>query len=424
MKSFSRLFILLFFTLSVGSPVIAQEIDMIAPLPAQAGMPPIDAGIGQLFGQNHWYSVVLRGNGEAVVNTRITLTNSNTNPMKSVAFRVPRVEPQDAVAFQVIQQGPDFYSYYGPAKYQRAALDFSGDTMTITLPQSIASNASGSILLYYRAFGYAKKDLVGGYHFTFDTLQATDPIQKLQVGISTDTELFLRGTKSQVNYRFEDLTLSSKGMMAEAAPAVNSRMDSYYQQIGYGDLVKTTSNLQALESFTVKGAYADNKLKLYTKEIGIGVGIIILIVAVGFILVRRIIQTNRSSTQQSTNVLAVFGLSFLSAIITVGYSAALMYIVQNTPQLFGYQAQAPIMLLILVISLGVYGLLLGAPPLFIGIKRGVWYGLATAGMTVLWLILTLFIYLIMNASGQNPGPYPMGIMKTLDSSVGSVPEAQ
>lgn len=425
MKKLIGVFITILFVMVMGRPIQAQEAKMIAP------MPPISDGMDQLFGQNQWYTVVFRGNGEAVVNARVVVTNSDTKPMKTISLRVPRVVPQDAVAFQVIQERQcvqyssktgtelciqyddfDAYNWYGPAKYQKAALEYSGDTLAITLSQPVQPNASGSILLYYRAFGYAKKDLVGGYRFTFETLQADQPVQELQVGISIDSDLILRGTKSEVNYRFEDSQMATKGVAELSAPVANTRMDAYVQQIGAGEVIKTASNLQAFESYTVRGSYADSRLKLYAKEIGIGIGMIILFAAIGYGIVRRIFRAKQAS-HQSTNVLAVFGLSFISAIVAVGYSAVVMYIAQNISQLFGYQAQTGVTLLLLVISLGVYGLLLGAPALFMGMKRGLWYGLATAGMTVLWLILALLIYLILNVSGKNPEIYPMGVMDSV-----------
>lgn len=430
-------FILLVFT--SFRPVYAQN-SMIAP------MPPIDGGMSQLFGQNHWYSVVFRGNGEAVVSTRIVFSNITTSPLRLLEYRVPRVKPEDMIAFQVIRepqciqyaypdrpidlnsetkiqqrcvqyQEPDAYNWYGPSKYQRADVRYSGDTISVTLPQQIQTEKSGSLLLSWRAFGYAKKDLAGAYHFTFETLQASDPVQQLQVGISTDSDLVLRGTKSQVNYRFEDAKSTMMGTADSAAPMANSRLDNYYQQIGYGQIVKNASNLQALESYTVRGSYADNTFRLYTKEIAIGLGVLALLVGISIWIIRRMMRGNRTqSSDKTTPIIMMFGMSFASSILIIAYTVLLVFLSRNLSSLMSYDVQLPVTILILVVSLGVFGLLLFAPCVLLWMRFGVGFGLGTLGLSFLWLIFGLVLYVFIGASGRSYGS-PMPLMRTLDQSV-------
>lgn len=394
------------FIMVLGGPAFAQE-KMIAPLPP-------DSGMSQLFGQNQWYSVVFRGNGEAIVNLRATFTNTETFNLATLTFRVPKVDPKDLLAFQVIQeQRPDVY-WYGPAKYQKAKTDYSGDTITITLPLSVQPDKSGSILLYYRAFGYAKKDIIGGYRFTFETLKASEPVQELQLGISTDSDLMLRGAQGEVNYRFEDVSTAAKGMMAEAAPAANTRMDDYYQQIGSGQIIKSASNLQALESYTIKGSYADSRLKLYTKELGIGTGVFIAGLLIAVWVIRKAIRsTNAGPTDKTTPIVAMFGLSFLSGILIVSYTILLVFLTRNLPMLVEYDMQLPITILLLIVSLGIYGVLLFGPAVFLGIRSGWGLALGTAGITTVWLIFALFLYVLIGFSRQ-PGYPPVQIMKGVE----------
>lgn len=386
---------------------------MIAPAP------PLDGGSRQLFGQNHAYSVVFRGNGEAIVNMRLSLTNTQAEPMKSFTLRVPKAQPTDLLAFQVSQAVPDFYSYI-PATYQKAQVTYAGDTITVTLPQPILADKSGSILLYYRAFGYAKKDIIGAYRFTFETLQAQDPIQQLQVGIRTDSDLILRGSKSQVNYRFEDMGMVSADMATEAAPMANARMDTYYQQIGYGDMVKTASNLQALESYTVRGSYADTRAKLYVKEIAIGIGVAVLVVAIVIWIVRLMLKNQKAPAgikSPSTGIVAVFGVSFVSAMLAIGYTALVMFVMRNLTTFVRYDVQMPISMLLLIVSLGVYGLLLVVPAILIGIRFGIWYGVSTVGVSIIWLVLGLIIYMVMIIATPPDQPVFMPMMEARDAPV-------
>lgn len=452
MKLVFRTILSIFFIMVLARPALAQEEKLIAP------MPPIDGQIGQLFGQNHWYSVVFRGNGEAVVSTRILFTNGDTAPQSILSFRIPKVMPADPLAFQVIRQRqciqyslrgtpmpdggiaepaclryqePDAYNWYGPAKYQKAGIEYTGDTLNVTLPQPIEPNKSGSILLYYRAFGYAKKNITGSYTFAFETLQAQEAVQQAQVGISTDSDLILRGGKGAVNYRFEDMGMAAKGMSEAAAPMMNTRMDSFYQQIGSGSIVKTASNLQALESYSVKGSYADNRLKLYAKEGLIGFIVLAVVVAGGMYILKLTLKGLRgtSKTSQSpatTSFLAMFGLSFVAAVCILGYTILLVFLTNSLSSYVVYDMRMPITILLLIVSLGVYGLLLFAPAVILGIRLGWAFGLGTIGLTTVWLILALILYVLIGFSGKSNQYYPMGIelMDRATSSVAPMAEPQ
>jgi len=397
-------------------------------------VPPSGDGPSELFGQNQWYSVVFRGNGEAIVSLRVLFTNTQSSPMNILSLRVPKVIPNDLLAFQVLRQGaclryepvvqtqsnerttiypsrpqlkcleynePDLYSWYGPAKYQKTRVAYSGDTITIPLPQPIQPDKSGGVLLYYRAFGYAKKSLIGSYHFIFETLQAEDPIRQLQVGISTDSDLVLRGAKGNVNYHFEDVSMAAKGMADMAAPMTNTRLDSYYQQIGQGEIVKTASNLQVLESYTVKGAYADNAVKLYAKEISIGIGITLLII-IGLVwMVRLLMKTNskpqtmKTANDQYIGIILCCTFSFISAFMMIAVGIMLWYVMRNINSMVDYQIAPLVAILILLLSLGIFGFLLVAPSFFVGVKRGWSFGLATTGLTIMWLFIGLILVLLL-----------------------------
>jgi len=216
-------------------------------------------------------------------------------------------------------QEPDYYGYWwSKTKYQKAQSEFEGDTLTITLPQAISGDKTGSYLVYFRAMGYTQRNIFRAYKFTFETVQVEDDIRNLTVGVSTDSDLILRGATGEVNYRFEDAGVALKAV--GGAPAESSAIDTFYNQIGYGSLVKTASSLAPLESYSVSSSFADTRIKLYAKEILIGVGIFLVILSL-VLIVARIILKRQSARAQGTqgssfdtkNLFLSLGVSFASA---------------------------------------------------------------------------------------------------------------
>lgn len=439
-------FVLFFFVFPV--PSIAQEEKMIAPLPG------IDSAIG-LLGQQQYYSVQMRGNGEAVVVARLIFSNTTAVPLETVALRIPRVIPTDLLALQIIREprcinqmlgsealpsclqyeAPDFFQYgYDNAKYERATGELRTDTLLITLPHSIAPNASGSILLSYRAMGYAKRTLFGTYEFTFETFKTEDRIQEVQVGITVDDELFLSGAKGQTQYRF---SLDTNTMME--APTVtggvtNTRLDTFVQQIGQGTMTKTARNLQPLDSFTVSGSYADALWKLHATSLFIAVLVLIGGVSLLIFFSKKVVllftEKNAHASRLASDTMLVLGISFLSAFLTVAFTILLFFIRNKVTQWYPSDIQFIFSLLAMIIALGVYAILILAPSFLIFLKKGLHWAVATFALTILWLLFDAVVVAVVMAIffGQNqpyPVPYPMrGAMEAPQSLPPDAPELQ
>ena len=392
------------------------------------------------LGQDHSYSVTFRGNGEAVVALKVALTNKGNTELSEISLRVPKVSPQEFFVYQVIKepsciryltsnvcaeyQEPDYYGYFwSKTKYQKAQSEFSGDTLKITLPQAVSSNKTGGFFVYYRAMGYAKKNLFGAYNFDFETFQVEDDIRNLTIGISTDSDLVLRGATGEVNYRFEDAGTSLKAV-GGVAPAESSAIDSFYNQIGYGSLVKTASSLAPLESYTVSSSYADTRIKLYAKGVIAGVGIFLGILVVALIIVKMIFKkegTDGGKTSiaklDSRNIFLMLGVSFASSLLIAGYSFLAIVAATLLSRSLGYEFQTVFALLIVVISFAVYALLLFTPGIYLGVKKGIGWGIATIFLTVLWMFIFLgvgvLIYLAVKGSSPYSSPIiPLGIEST------------
>lgn len=385
-----------------------------------------------IFGQDHYYSITFRGNGEAVVNLKVVLTNLEDTALNKVSLRVPKVDPKDLAVYQVIKepvcfryapltsvcveyQEPDYYQFYSPNKYQKAKFELSGDTINIELPKEIKTNSSGSFVLYFRGIGYAKKDAFGAYKYSFESLKVNDKIRNLQVGIETDSDLFLKGAKGKVEYRFDQAVTSLKSVGAQEGVA-SPQFDNFYNQLGYGSIIKNSKDLQPLDSYVVKGAYADGRIKLYAKEILTVLGVLIVLVIFGVLGVSMLLKFAR------INFVLALGLSFASSILIAGYTLFINFLLSSS---YISQLAMPIfiyplgLILLAVVSLAIYVFLLVGPAIYFGFKKGVVWGFVTFGMTVSWLVLYLIaFFVVLSLLGKDPNPiYPGPIPLQVEKSV-------
>lgn len=428
------------------------------PMMAPDYLPPVQTEPG-FFGQDQNYTVVFRGNGEAVVSAKIAFTNATESPLSEIKLRIPRVEPKEVFVYQVFLQDvcvrynpsvydsvtrsypqqvcaqyqePNYYqTYWGGARYQKASTNIDIDTLTIGLPKAIPANKSGAFFVYFRAFGYAKKSMFGSFTYTFESLKAEESVRNLRVGISTDSDLFLKGAKGEISYRIENTALQSFGKAGIAAPEANSAFDSYVSQIGYGSLVKNASNLAPLESYKVDGAYADSRLKLYGKEIATAAFVIVFLGTLLLLFVRFVVKKvskananlvkeengkvkSDSPRNNSLMFLVSFGVSFASSIIILFYTISVFFIGTILIERISYQFQAIITLLLVVISFVTYSLLLFAPGVYMGVKKGMGWGIGTIVMTLIWIIIyfivAVFIVFVLFGS-TNSGPIIYGASK-------------
>ncbi len=378
-------------------------------------------------GQNHNYSVVFRGNGESIITLRVSLTNtSDKSDLKEITLRIPKVtDPKDLSAYQILveppciryQAGlvpqtypynpkcleygePDYYYYYGGGKYQKANTELSGDTLKITLPTALAPNKTGSFFLYYRGFGYAHKDIFGAYKYDFESLKVNDQINQLTIGISTDADQFLKGSKGEVEYRAEATTSALKmAPVADAGAVANPSIDNFVSQIGQGTIVKTASNLASMESYKVNGSFANSRAKLYGKELATVFGVILFFVLLVLLVLYAIqkrsfkkdkVEAGDHKVMSDDGIKRIgmsAGVSFASALVTAGYSIAVYAIYNALANIVDYQYQSIVMILLVVISFAIYTLVIIGPSVFVGYKKGMGWGIGTFVMTIVWLIL-------------------------------------
>ncbi|MEK9143872.1 MAG: hypothetical protein AAB481_04595 [Patescibacteria group bacterium] len=412
------LFLIVLLLFSIKTPFVSAQETQIMPI-----RPPDTTPI---LGQEHAYSVLFRGNGDAIVTMKAAFINEGEAPTNIVSFRIPRVEPRRVNAFQIISdQETNYYQWYGQTKYQKAKTEFNGDTLTVSLPQSIKPGKSGSVLIVFSATGYARKNLFGAYNYTFETFKVKDTsVTKATIGISVDSDLILAGAKGTVNYRFSDTEAMSLAAGVEKGAAPNTQLDQMYSQVGYGTITKTASHLEPLESYAVKGRYADSLIRLYGKDILIGLGIFVIAVVLLFFLGRAAIHAHAKQQPQgiapsSADIVLTIGGSFLSAALIAVYTAGLFLLRNTIAQIVSYEMVGIVFILVTIISIGIYGFLLIAPTLLVGLRRGLAWGLGTFGLTIFFLVINavIMVVILMLLYGNGNQPPIYNIMK------GITPEA-
>lgn len=418
----------------VGRPAIAPSVN-IQPV--------------NIFGQEHHYSVTFRGNGEAMVILKAILSNTSVRQLSRILLRVPKVKPEDISIYQVLREKEcvrylspqpypgyepgggtrqslskeecvqyresDFYQGWGQQTYQKAEYEYSGDTIAITLPRPIPVNASGSYILTYSAFGYAKKNIFGAYEFAFQTPQVEDKIYTLRVGIDTDSDLVLRGGQAYVDYRFDSSSISTLKSVEGSQAISSSAFDNYYQQIGYGQIIKDASDLKTLESYEVKGSYGDGWVRVYGSEIVTGIVILLIVLILLVIIGKYLYRHQRSALsgqkeserRQTPMFLEVLAIGFVSSLVILVYSAVI-YFVNTTFLDFSYIGgyfQPLFMLLSMVVSVGVYAFLFFGPTIYIYTKKGLGWAQVQFVTIVVFVMVYLVIFAMFSLMYRNPEMY-------------------
>lgn len=447
-------FILGFIFLNIPSSGLAQnglppptELSTEVIEPAETKIAPEyypvpDTGPLPFAGENHEYSVVLRGNGEAIITLKAALSNTKTDEeLNNVSLRLPsRIVPTDIAVYQIIAQGycmryderqyyplpsgipykyspprcleysqPDYYNYYGGGKYQRAKFEYSGDTLDITLPKPIQSEKSGAFLVYFRAMGFARRNIFGAYKFYFESIKTNNSINNLTVGISPDTDLFIKGGQGEVEYRYGNADAMMKMMktpeLKGGAAMTNPTIDNYISQIGQGSIVKNAANLAPLESYKVSGMYANSRLKLYGKEIVISLTGLLVAVLLILLVARKILKMINQATAKkdvkivqaqdnSTHFLVTLGISFISSVILGGYSIILILLF-NYLNYADYQIAQVVRAAAIIFSFCIYTVGLFIPGLYYGYKKGMGWGVLTVVLTVVWLFIYFVIGIVL-----------------------------
>lgn len=451
-KSIALVLVLGLFLANFGVVLLAQEdISSVAPDIGRI-MPPIapDTSNSLLFGQKHSYSVVFRGNGEAITYAKIVIPNREEQVLSEFSFEIPKVSPSEMIMYQmklppecvrynytdpnnpcVEYRDPDYgqdYYYYASgqtAEYIRIKYTQSGNTYNLTLPNAVEPSKSTAIIISYATKGYVDNNF-GLYKFNFETIKVNSRIQSVRVAVDVDSDLLLKGKQSSVNYN-EGAEAMPMAKLGDSSAISSRELDRVVSNIGIsGALIKESKSLAPNESFNVRGEYAKNWFRLYLNEIIIAVLVIIVIIFLIYLISKYISSKPKKGTDANTktqdkannivnkNSINLFNLT--NVLVSLG-TVILLIIVSIIIRIFNqynswqYILYEPTLSsLISVITTLLYTLILLAPAIMVGLKRGWGNALSVIILQFIWFVIILILYLLLFQSGMNeimPMPRPL-----------------
>ncbi len=364
---------------------------------------------------NHYYAVSFDGEGDAIVRAQIDIENTLDHAISDLDFEIPG----QAVIYKAVQENyytqpnpepyydgqyapsrsPDYY----PGNRYSSSIDYTktltsdSTLLRIKLSKSIQRGESTSVVLFYKIPLYAKKDSLGNFQFDFRTIIDKDAIlvQNMRVAVNVDSGLSLKGGEAKVDYRPN----TGMGFVNEAAMSKMANVGvgtqeyrQYYSTIrSAGGLVKTASNVDAFESFHVKGAYGENYFLVNLPESlawPVAALIIIGIAIVGGKAAMKKISLKGKAKIDASGWFGIGVISFGSAVAILVIDAVLFFIAQFIgSQMYSLEWLAiAVVLFGLIISAG----LLFLPALYVSSKEGMLKGAAVFFLTIGFLIV-LFI---------------------------------
>ena len=429
--------------------IIWRELIFLFVIFAFAGI--VSAQGELLFGQHHAYSVVFRGNGEAIVYARLALTNSDDKPLTNFSFEIPKVTPSEMVVYQVtypkqcVRYGyedgptgingcveyrePDFsqnYYYGGATEYKKITYTKSGTLYSFDLPNPVSPQKGTVIVVAYAAKGYVSQSL-GRYQFNFETIKVPSRIEDLSVAVDVDSDLLLKGKQSSVNYGTNEVAVSAS---LPSAGVSSKELDSTVQRIGsYGALMKNAKNLAPNESFVVRGEYADNWFALYLPSILITVLIIIAIFAIVYFLAKflkkrkergdgelsngrgmnsqELLLSTIKSIKNTESILnlANLGLGLLSVFL-VFILSYLVTLLDRYGLFYRFNFDPVFVVVGFIVIVILYVLVILGPAIILATKRG-WKTLIYVLVAeLLWFALFFMLYIILFSTGMPLNRYP------------------
>src|SRR3989338_2122665 len=172
----------------------------------------------------------------------------------------------------------------------------------------------------------------------------------------------------------------------------------------------------------VKGMYADSRLKLYGKEMFISLLAVLFILAIVFLVGRKILklinpaaikkEAKEGQYQENTlNAVVSLGIAFISSVILGGYS--ILVIILNNYLSFAnfsdYRIAQVLRVAMVIISFCIYSVGLFIPGLYYGYKKSIGWGVLTvcltAGFLFLYFIFGLAVIFLFGLNPVMPDPY-------------------
>ncbi len=410
---------------------------------------PTDPGVGSgsgvasslLFGQRHSYSVVLRGNGEALVYGRLTVTNPSEQPMSTFSFSIPGAAADEVAVLEVSGHGPcisysqpmpecvrsadgnagcleydypqrvcngyqkmdlSYGGWPGDASYRALAVAKEGNLYKATFSEPIPARQSAYLVMAYAARGYVTKSM-GVYSFAFKTPQVPARVEDVSVGVEVDSEFVLRGARSSVDY--QSVTLEAPTSMALDASLGMQRsaeLDRFVPSIGRGQVSKSAKKLAPNESLIVTGQFAASAWQLNWGRIVVTL-LVLLAICVGIALLVRWRRSHRPIAPVAVSQATFWDLARLPALglLALALVSFLTLIIKeiSDTRVFRWSSDPVSVVAGSLVAGLLYVAALFGPAVWAATKYRPVAFLKVVGYTVAWIVVLYVLYLLLIGSG-------------------------
>lgn len=262
---------------------------------------------------NQTYLVSFDKEGEATVAAQLHYFNATKNPLTEISFSlsassVKVVRSIQEYTYETNEEYCQNYKYdYSSGQYNydskgqeicalkalrpitkhgtsilAAELTRSGSQATITIPldKPVDSNTDTTITVLYKVTGYVTPKTFGGFTYNFQTPKFNESIDKVNVQISTNPELYLKGKgDSDISYVPSVLDgIENFSASSDVGMSYSGYSKSSYSNQQDTSIYKTATYLDPQETLNVSGFYASSWLRInYPIVLGLVLGAIIFI---------------------------------------------------------------------------------------------------------------------------------------------------
>lgn len=328
------------------------------------------------YNNAQYYDVMFDGEGEATILTNLEIRNIYSYSLEEYKLEIPG----NSRVISIVQETPEGYKRL---EYRKDHFSASS-VYYLKLNKKLNPDETAQILIFYKANGYVKESL-DVYKFDFQTIKQDFDIDFTRVVINVNTNLYLKEGKSNIEYtnNFLGYEKTLGASILDASEVKQYSNDIKYKQ-GY---VKTTYNLDPLESFHVNGKYSSSWFNLYKFQIFLWT---ILAAFLTVLLVKYIKWGNLKNILALKIIFASLAGAISTSIIVFFSNNFMRYNSNDLLQLISG------IILIILISFSFLG-----PSVYMGTKKGFLSGLWT------FILTCIILFLIMMFLTDYTSPMPL-----------------
>ncbi|MCD6478434.1 MAG: hypothetical protein J7L44_00940 [Candidatus Diapherotrites archaeon] len=329
---------------------------------------------------NDYYAVSFDGEGDAIVRAKLIIENTSDHNIEAITLQMP----ENSIIYYVVQESPQFEKLKFTTMRSADYLD-----VKIQLANEIKEGGRASIVIIYKVPHLAKKGVLGDFSFEFKTIIDKQAIltERVRVAINVQPGYYLKGAKSEVNYKPD---FFSEVQAAKIAGAEMPQIYRKYYDVEYArGLVKWAYSLDQFESFTVRGHYSENPLALYWPEILGSVAFFSMVIVAILLAFKKLSLRKMVAGLMQNGFLAVFTASFLDALALLFLSFLFAVIGEGVFRYISNPFLALLFIFIVMISLAVAMLL---PAYWLYKKHSVVHAVAAVLLTLVFLFVMIYVY--------------------------------